>query len=319
MMTIAPTVRNLPIPDRSRFVDVDTAANPKKAAAVPPAAAEAAPPTRPRRALSIVLVEDNPDVAHTLALSLERAGHQVSRFADGPSALSGVADLKPDVVLLDIRLPGMDGYEVAAQMRTKANLRSALFIAISGFKKRPRAEKSGDKFDHYFVKPVDPAKLLTVIETHARAGAADARIARQRTNGRNPLRVLLVEDNTDLAAATEGLLRREGLEVRIAFSGQEALKAAPGFQPQLILCDMSLPDMNGLEVIRKLRSRPTARRTHAAIVTARSDTEIRAYNSNAKKMGVDEFISKPITPEMVRTLIGKLKPFRKASAGIGHP
>jgi len=133
------------------------------------------------------------------------------------------------------------------------------------------------------------------------------------------LRVLVVEDNTDLAAATEGLLRREGLEVQTALSGQEALEAAPSFRPQLILCDLSLPDINGLEVIRKLRSSPTKRRAYAAMVTARTETEIRAYNSKAKEMGVDEFISKPITPEVVRTLVAKLKPQPGTSPRAADP
>jgi CheY-like chemotaxis protein len=267
-------------------------------------APEAGRTPRLQRALSIVFVEDNPDIARPLALTLERAGHRVSHFADGPSALSGVEGLKPDAVLLDIGLPGMDGYEVAAKMKMMPNLRSALFIGISGFKKRP--EKSCEDFDHYFVKPLDRAKLLTLLDTHAREGVADRNTASEARKGAGRLRVLLVEDNADLAAAMERLLRREGLEVRTALSGQEALVVRPDFEPQLILCDMSLPDMGGLEVIRKLRSSTAAFKTHVVMVTARSEREIRAYNRGAKEIGVEEFISKPVTAEVVRRLIAKL-------------
>jgi CheY-like chemotaxis protein len=263
------------------------------------------PARRAGRALSIVFVEDNPDIAQPLALTLERAGHQVIRFADGPSALSEAVSLKPDVVLLDIGLPGMDGYELAAKMKTMPNLRSALFIGISGFKRR--AERSGEDFDQYFVKPVDRAKLLTLLDTRAREGVAHIDTASEATQGHKPFRVLLVEDNTDLATAMEGLLRREGTEVRTAPSGQEALDVAPAFEPHLTLCDMSLPDMGGLEVIRKLRSAPEALETHAVMVTAHSEREIRAYNQEAKAIGVEEFISKPVTAEVVRRLIGKLR------------
>jgi PAS domain S-box-containing protein len=270
---------------------------------MPPEVTKTKPARRQRRSLSIVLVEDNPDVAHTLALTLERAGHRVTHFADGPSALVGVVGLEPDAVVLDIGLPGMDGYKVAAKMKTKANLRSVLFIGLSGFKRRARAGKSGGDFDYYFLKPVDRARLLAVLDRCARAEAADAPTARK---GREPLRVLLVDDNRDLAIATEGLLRREGLEVRTAFSGQEALDAVRDFRPHLILCDMSLPDMSGLEVIRKLRSISAAGKPQAVMLTARSEREIRAYNREAKELGIEEFVSKPITPEVVRTLIAKL-------------
>ena len=112
-------------------------------------------------------------MAQSLAIALEQAGHRVTLFADGPSALSGLARLKPAAVLLDIGLPGMDGYELAARLRKKPNLQHTLFIALSGFKRRVEAGKAHGDFDHYFVKPVDPDKLLTLIEAHARARKPD--------------------------------------------------------------------------------------------------------------------------------------------------
>jgi two-component system, OmpR family, response regulator len=257
-----------------------------------------------------VIVEDNPDAAQTLALALEQAGHQVTVFTDGPSALSGLAGLKPDAVLLDVGLPGMDGYEVAEKMRKKANLRHALFIGLSGFKRRAPGKRSGDDFDHYFVKPVDLNKLLTRLETHARAEPATARRASEATK---PLRVLLVEDNADLAAATEGLLRSEGLEVRTAFSGQEALEAATDFPPHLILCDLNLPDMKGGEVVRRLRSDSATRRSHAVILTAMSEETLRAYKRATEQMGADEIISKPLTPDVLRGMLTKLRASRRVS------
>ena len=134
---------------------------------VPRPVRKAAPARRPGRQLSVVVVEDNPDVAETLATGLEQAGHRVRLFADGPSALSGLARLKPHAVLLDIGLPGMDGYELASRLRQKRNLRHTLFVGLSGFKQRVQAGEGRGDFDHYFVKPVDLAKLLTLLETHA--------------------------------------------------------------------------------------------------------------------------------------------------------
>jgi CheY-like chemotaxis protein len=217
---------------------------------------------RVRRALSIVLVEDNPDVARTQAISLEQAGHQVTVFVDGPSALSGIAHLKPAAVLIDIALPGMDGRELAAKLRRQPTLRQALFIALSGFERRSPAGNSGDHFDHYFVKPVNQAKLLDLLDMCARADTPTAR----RLDRRKPLRVLLVEDHAYLAAVTRELLHREGLEVRTAASGRETLLAAADFRPELTLCDLHLPDMKGVEVVRGLRSNPTTRRTRAVIL-----------------------------------------------------
>jgi response regulator RpfG family c-di-GMP phosphodiesterase len=71
---------------------------------------------------------------------------------------------------------------------------------------------------------------------------------------------------------------------------------------------MNLPDMKGTDVIRQLKSRRPANRAYRVIITARSATEIKAYNNNADRMGVDEFVSKPIRPHTIRKLMSNLKP-----------
>ncbi|HVB98140.1 MAG TPA: ATP-binding protein [Candidatus Dormibacteraeota bacterium] len=140
----------------------------------PNAKNQAVSASRGRRALSIVIVEDNPDVARTLTIALERAGHKVTYFPDGASTLSGLSGLKPDAALIDIGLPGMDGYELAAKLREKRNLQRTLFIAVSGFKKRAETGKLRSFFDHYLVKPVSLADLLTLLDRRPRAGVAAA-------------------------------------------------------------------------------------------------------------------------------------------------
>lgn len=130
----------------------------------------AAPPSA--GSLSILMVEDNPDVAHTMQIALEQFGHKVTSFGDGFSALSGLLDLKPDAALIDIGLPAMDGYELVAKLRKIRNLRHTLFIAVSGFKKRAERGKSREPFDHYLVKPVNLSELLTLLSRHSHVGSA---------------------------------------------------------------------------------------------------------------------------------------------------
>jgi PAS domain S-box-containing protein len=117
-----------------------------------------------KRARSIVIVEDNPSVGTALNLALQQAGHSVVLFTDGPSALAGVASLKLDVLLIDIGLPGMDGYELAARLKQQNGAKDALYVAVSGFKRR-KPERVRDEFDHYFTKPVDVTALLFLLDT----------------------------------------------------------------------------------------------------------------------------------------------------------
>jgi CheY-like chemotaxis protein len=113
-----------------------------------------------------VIVEDNPSVAAALQAALEQAGHRVRVFADGPSALAGVSALKPDALVIDIGLPGMDGYELLAKLRQLENTRNSLCVAVSGLKRRERTGQDGDEFDQYFNKPVDMPALLALLDPH---------------------------------------------------------------------------------------------------------------------------------------------------------
>jgi CheY-like chemotaxis protein len=197
----------------------------------------------------------------------------------------------------------MDGYELAAKLRQKRHLQHTLFIGLSGFKKREA--ESGSDFDHFFNKPVDLSELFTLLD--ASAGAAQGATLCGVLEKLEPLRVLLIDDNAELAAATAAFLRSQGLDVQIALTGREGLEAAPDFKPQVTLCDLNLPDMSGLEVIRLLRSNPLSRYTYAVVLTAMSKWEIRELESLAKGIGIDEFLSKPLTTEAVRTLVTKLR------------
>jgi CheY-like chemotaxis protein len=269
-----------------------------------PSAPETKPALTLRCSRSIVVVEDNPDVAHPIVVALEQAGYRVTLFTDALSVLAGLSDLKPHAILLDIGLPGVDGYELASKLRKKPNFRHGLFIAISGFKRRQTAE-AADDFDHYFTKPVNLSSLLNVLGstlTREEQGTATAGSAPEKP----ALQALLIDDHAALAAATAKLLNREGLEVRTAFTGEEGVKLASDFHPQLILCDLNLPDMGGHEVIRRIRSNPVNRHAYSVILTAQTETEIRTFNDEAKELGVDEFIRKPLMSEGVHSLVAKL-------------
>ncbi|HEX7378463.1 MAG TPA: response regulator [Pirellulales bacterium] len=120
---------------------------------------------RPRR---VLVVDDQPDAAKTLAALLAHLGHEVRIAHDGSAALETAADFRPQVVLLDIGLPGMDGHEVARQLRRRPELAGALLIALTGWGQdddRRRSHAAG--FDAHLVKPVDFAALQALLAHRA--------------------------------------------------------------------------------------------------------------------------------------------------------
>jgi PAS domain S-box-containing protein len=119
------------------------------------------------RSLRVLVVEDNVDAADSLSLLLRLFGHKVEVARTGPTALEMALASRPEVVLLDIGLPGMDGYEVARRMRENPEFKDVMMCALTGYSPseadRQRQQETG--FDHYYVKPVELETLLELFKT----------------------------------------------------------------------------------------------------------------------------------------------------------
>ncbi len=114
--------------------------------------------------LKIIIAEDNPDTARTLAILLRRFGHQVTTVATGPEALKQAEELLPDVMIVDIGLPGMDGHKVAEMIRSQEKMRAVRLIAVTGYAQaedQDRAYQAG--FDHHLAKPVEFKMLIDLL------------------------------------------------------------------------------------------------------------------------------------------------------------
>ena len=121
----------------------------------------------------ILVVDDNVDAAESLALLLRAYGHEVVDVVhDGPSAVEAILTKKPSVVLLDIGLPGMNGYEVAQRVQAQEVEQKPHLIAVTGYGQesdKTKAQEVG--FAHHLVKPVDPNRLHTILSGLAERSA----------------------------------------------------------------------------------------------------------------------------------------------------
>jgi CheY-like chemotaxis protein len=114
--------------------------------------------------LSILVVEDEDDSAKSLAELLTLGGHSVRIASSGPEALQQTHDATPDVVLLDIGLPGMDGWEVARRLRDQSKDKQPFVVAVTGYETTDDQWRSADAgIDLHLVKPVDPANLTGLL------------------------------------------------------------------------------------------------------------------------------------------------------------
>ena len=117
-------------------------------------------------ALRVLVVDDNVDMAEGMALLLKDAGHDARTIHEGPTALQAALDYRPHVVLLDIGLPGLSGYEVARRMRNQQDLQSAVLIAVTGYGQEADRQTSLEAgFDYHLVKPTDFMDVQAILAT----------------------------------------------------------------------------------------------------------------------------------------------------------
>jgi PAS domain S-box-containing protein len=144
----------------------------------PPAAATAFPRQTPKprsppdaaatAALTILIADDNPDSVESLGILLRANGYQVHLAHDGREAVESATRLKPDVIILDIGMPKLNGYDAAKRMREQDWAATVLFIAITGWGQAQDRQRSMDAgFNHHLIKPVDAEELEQLLQTYA--------------------------------------------------------------------------------------------------------------------------------------------------------
>jgi two-component system sensor histidine kinase/response regulator len=209
-----------------------------------------------------------------------------------------------DLILLDAHMPDLDGFELAAQLRILPGSGETPLIMLSSAGLKGDAQRSREVgFDAYLSKPFTRQDLIHVISRVFRdssIGPADL-VPRQATMGeQTPLHVLLVEDNVVNQKLAIALLSRWGHRVTVANDGQLALKALAQRRFDLVLMDMIMPVMDGLEATRLYRASEQGPRTPIIAMTANAMPGDRA---DCLAAGMDDYLSKPIeTTELQRLL-----------------
>jgi CheY-like chemotaxis protein len=125
----------------------------------------------PDKPLRILVVDDNRDAVEMLTMLLETLGHAVQSAFDGRRAVAVAAESTPDLILLDIGLPGLDGYEVCRRIRARSEAPRPTIVAVTGWgqdQDKEQARAAG--FDHHVTKPLDVAVLRRLIQAHEHSG-----------------------------------------------------------------------------------------------------------------------------------------------------
>jgi CheY-like chemotaxis protein/signal transduction histidine kinase len=204
----------------------------------PHAEPTAAPLELPKGVTTTVLVvDDDPLVQHLLRGQLEQEGFRVLVAVDGVEGITMARESRPHVIILDIHLPKLDGWQVLAELKTDPALVNIPVVILSVEEQRGRAFSFGAC--EYLVKPVEADRLLNVVRRAVQPGAGD---------------ILVVDDDDDTREMVSRNLRRAGFTTVEARDGEEALLRARVVKPSMVILDLLMPHVDGFEVLRTLRA-----------------------------------------------------------------
>jgi signal transduction histidine kinase/CheY-like chemotaxis protein len=225
----------------------------------------------PRPGISQVLViEDDPGAVRLLREYLEADGYEVLVATDGEAGIAEARRHAPAAILLDVLLPGIDGWEVLRRLKADPELREVPVVVITVVDERNVAMSLGAV--DYFLKPVRPHELLARLSQYT----FTTKVKQRRVP------VLTVDDDAAAREMVATALRAEGFDVVAAASGEEALRFAQEDPPELVICDLVMPDMDGYEVVSRLHANPATRDATILIVTGQELTAADRARLNGK-------------------------------------
>jgi CheY-like chemotaxis protein len=266
----------------------------------------------------IVIIEDNSPNLELMSYLLLAHKHSVTGARDGEEGLAEVRREPPDVVVCDIHLPRMDGYEVARQLKGDAGLSKLPLIAVTALAMVGDREKIlAAGFDGYVAKPIEPEAFVSQVEAFLapvlRTGAAGTP-AGHATAGTIPslkkhATVLVIDDSSSNRDLVESVLGPHGYRIVAANSVKKALELARETAPDLFICDMRMPVLDGFDMLRIVKAEsPLAGKPFVFLSGSVSESRELAAGL---RLGADHFILKPVDPEKLLEIVDSLVGRRK--------
>ncbi len=206
----------------------------------------------PIGAHTILVIDDDPTVREVMTRFMLKEGYYVETASNGKDGLQRARELHPDVITLDVMMPGMDGWAVLSTPKGDPELADIPVVMLSIVSDKNLGYALGAS--EYLTKPVDKDRLLSILKKYE----CELPVCK----------VLVVEDDDAVREMVRRMLQKEGVEVEEAANGKVALERVAANKPGLILLDLMMPEMNGFEFLAELRKSDSGMSIPVVVVTA---------------------------------------------------
>ena len=252
----------------------------------------------------ILVIDDSKLVHKHLVPPLEAEGYEVFSAMDGAEGVERAREVRPDLIISDIEMPRMNGFEAVRAIRSMPLLRDVPIIMSSTLSSVADQRKGfAAGVDDYVTKPVHIPDLLGRLE----------KIFKRTLTGRE--NILVVEPDATVARATTKILSRQGFSARVCSTLSEAVKVLRKYTHELVLCESELADGNALDLLKAMKDLPTARNSGLLVLTEQdSETEAKML----KKAGARGIIPKPFNHDSLLAAVERTLAKLKAEVEKAH-
>jgi two-component system cell cycle response regulator len=260
-------------------------------------------------AARVLVIEDNPANLELMTYLLTAFGHATLQALDGAEGLALAGREVPDLVVCDVQLPDIDGYEVARRLKADAKLRNVPLVAVTALAMVGDRRKVMDAgFDGYIAKPIDPETFVSELEVFLRpeqrstqpAVRAEAVSTALHVSPRPPSTgeiILVVDDLPSNIDLVRSILEASGYRVVSAVNVDEATALAQKVGPALIISDVNMPGKSGFEFLQTVKAAPELSRIAWVFLASTPCTA--SERQAALALGADRFILRPVEPEVL--------------------
>ena len=198
-------------------------------------------PDRKKQGALVLLVEDDVATAELMTTYLTQGGYRVAHAFNGEEVINRTRELNPFAVILDIMLPGKDGWQILQELKSDPDIKDIPVIVVSIIDNRDLGFALGAA--DYLIKPVDKGTLCGKLKE---LNFVPSKV-------RRPLNILCIDSDEDAQSQLRNILEPEGYHVFTAGTGKEGIENALTYRPDLIILDLLMPDLDGVELSRILK------------------------------------------------------------------